>query len=326
MVNIIDRISDCKYINTYFSGMATIFMLHRVYPFESNKLLPNENMKISPEFLDSFIQSLKANGYEFISLDKLYELLTRGEKKSKQIVFTLDDGYTDNYTHAYPIFKKHNVPFTIYITASFPERQAVLWWYVLEDLIIENEVIYLSDGSKYICRKWEEKNETFLNIRLKVLSLKKQYFLEQLTELFSHYTIDWFKKCAELALNWYQIDQLSSDELVTIASHTTNHFALNKLSENEIIEEVIGASELLSTEIGKKIEHFAYPFGTSNEIGKREFDIVKGLNFKTVTTTRHGNIYLEHKDYLEYLPRIMLTESFRINEIGRMRRSKFITM
>jgi len=326
MVNIIDRISDCKYINTYFSGMATIFMLHRVYPFESNKLLPNENMKISPEFLDSFIQGLKANGYEFISLDKLYELLTRGEKKSKQIVFTLDDGYADNYTHAYPIFKKHNVPFTIYITTSFPERQAVLWWYVLEDLIIENEVIYLSDGSKYICRKWEEKNETFLNIRLKVLSLKKQYFLEQLTELFSHYTIDWFKKCAELALNWYQIDQLSSDELVTIASHTTNHFALNKLSENEIIEEVIGASELLSTEIGKKIEHFAYPFGTSNEIGKREFDIVKGLNFKTVTTTRHGNIYLEHKDYLEYLPRIMLTESFRINEIGRMRRSKFITM
>lgn len=28
----------------YYEGIATIFMLHRVYPFEPNKLHPNENI------------------------------------------------------------------------------------------------------------------------------------------------------------------------------------------------------------------------------------------------------------------------------------------
>ena len=125
------------------------------YPFEDNKLLPNENMKVSPLFLEKFIIELKSKGYEFISLDRLYEILKNGEKVEKQIVFTLDDGYEDNYKIAYPIFKKYNVPFAVYITTSFPEKKAILWWYILEDLIIENSEIILFDGLKYICKTEE---------------------------------------------------------------------------------------------------------------------------------------------------------------------------
>jgi len=49
-------------------------------------------------------------------------------------------------------------------------------------------------------------------------------------------------------------------------------------------------NELIQSKIGKKVEYFAYPFGSKNEVGKREFEIVKKLGFKTATTTRNGNI------------------------------------
>jgi len=317
---IIDFLSNISFVNNYFSGIATIFFLHRVYPPEKNKLFPNENMKVSPEFLEEFILKLKAKGYEFISIDRLYEILQNKEKVKKQIVFTLDDGYKDNYKIAYPIFKKYNTPFVIYLTTSFPERNAYLWWYVIEDILIENNEIILGSGQKFICKTKEQKNNIFLKIREMIKGFNKNEFQERLNNLLKNYKIDWVKKCSELTMDWEQIINISKDNLCTIGGHTKNHYALNRLSETEIIEEVMGANKIIESKIGKKVEHFSYPFGTRNEITKRESNIVKKLGFKTAAITRYGNIYPEHKNYLECLPRIMLTEGFDIKNVGKIRK------
>lgn len=319
-------LSSIPFINNYYSGIATIFYLHRVDYIDSNKLFPNENMKVSPEFLESFIVELKSKGYEFISLNRLYEILQNGERVKKQIVFTLDDGYKDNYEIAYPIFKKHNVPFTIYITTSFPQNEAILWWYVLEDLILSHDTIILSDGQLFECKSKEQKKNTFLKIREIILGLKQGDFLESLDELFSNYKIDWFAKNRELCMNWEQIIDLSKDELCTIGCHTVNHYRLNQLSIDEVKFEIIEAKKIIEQKTGKKVEHFAYPFGSKYEVGKREFNIVKSLGFKTATTTRRGNIYYEHKNYLECLPRFMLTENFNLDEITKVRRQRVVTL
>lgn len=323
--NILNSISKLPFIQSYFRGMITIFMLHRVHPFELNKLSSNENMKISPEFLDSFIVELKLKGYQFVSLDRVYEMLQSGEKVKKQIVFTLDDGYKDNYEIAYPIFKKYNIPFTVYITTSFPVDEAILWWYVLEDLILSNDFLKLGNGKTYKCKTKKEKEVVFLEIREMILGFKKENFLNSLNDLFCHYEIDWFGKNNELCMSWEQIIELSKDELCTIAGHTKNHYALNQLSIEEVKSEIVEANKLIEEKTGKKIEHFAYPFGSRVEIGQREFDIVKSLGFKTTTTTRLGTIYKEHRNHLECLPRVMLTEDFDLKGLGNIRRQKVVT-
>jgi len=323
---ILNRLSKIGQVKKYYSGIATIFMLHRVSPLENNKLLPNENMKISPEFLDKLIMELIANGYEFISLDRLYQILQNKEKVKKKIIFTLDDGYKDNYTIAYPIFKKHNIPFTVYVTTSFPEKSAILWWYILEELLVSNNEIIMDNGDRYSCRTIHEKINAFLQIRDIVLSFRKKDFFEKINKMFSNYKIDWYRKTFDLAMDWDEIIKLSQDDIVTIASHTKNHYALNRLTEDEIKEEILEANILIESKINKKIDHFAFPFGSRNEIRMREFEIIKNFNFKTVTTTRRGNIYLEHKDYLNFLPRIMLTEDFNIKDIGNIRRKKVVTL
>jgi len=323
---LIDFLSKIPFISSCFSGITTIFMLHRVDEFEKGKLYPNENMKVSPKFLEEFIVELKNNGYEFISLDRLYEILQNQEKVNKKIVFTLDDGYKDNFTLAYPIFKKYNVPFTIYITTSFPEKKAILWWYSLEKLIVENDEIVVNN-KKYSCKTYEEKNKVFLEIRELILKLNQKDLLNELNKLFKNYNINWYEFDDKLCMNWEDIVSLSKDSLCTIAGHTKNHYAFNKLSKEEIIKEIKEANEKIESKIGKKIEHFAYPFGSGNEVGKKEIEIVKSFNFKTVTTTRRGNIYLEHKKYMNCcLPRIMLTENFNLKNIGRIRKKRLVTI
>ncbi len=323
---LIDFLSNIPFVNNYFSGIATIFMLHRVAPFEKGGLFPNENMKVSPEFLEGFILELRGNGYEFISLDELYDILQNQDDVSKKILFTLDDGYKDNYEIAYPIFKKYNVPFAVYVTTSFPKKSALLWWYQLEDLIIGNDELVVGEKS-FICKSYEEKNKVFLDVRDKILNLNQRFLLKELNVLFENYKIDWLSKNRELCMSWKDIVELSRDKLCTIAGHTKSHYVFNKLERDEIEREVIDANKEIEKEIGKRIEHFAYPFGSANEVGKDESEIVKELNFKTVTTARSGNIYLNHKQFTNCcLPRVMLSNSFRLESIGRIRKKRVVAL
>jgi peptidoglycan/xylan/chitin deacetylase (PgdA/CDA1 family) len=112
-------------------------MLHRVGYQDENKLFANENMKVSPEFLDEFIRQ-QQKFYQFISMDELC-LIKEGKLKLKKkfVVMTLDDGYLDNFELALPVFKKYNVPFIIFIASGLVDGNALLWWYNLEELILK---------------------------------------------------------------------------------------------------------------------------------------------------------------------------------------------
>jgi len=79
----------------------------------------------------------------------------------------------------------------------------------------------------------------FFKIREIIISFNKNEFQERLNKLLKNYKIDWVKKCSELTMSWDQIINISKDNLCTIGSHTKNHYALNRLLEVEIIDEIM---------------------------------------------------------------------------------------
>ena len=309
------KIKKVPFFGDYFSGMATILTLHRVYPIDKNRLSCNEGLKISPEFLEKFIIDCRSKGYDFISLDELFLILKNKQKVKKKIIFTIDDGYKDNYTHAYPVFKKYKVPFTIYLTTSFPEGSAVLWWYILEDLILEKDQIKLNNGEFFECGDINSKKNAFDKIRGIILKLDQDDLFNQLKNLFFKYKLDWYKYNKELCMNWSEIITLSKDDLVNIGGHTLNHYALNRLNQKNLIKEIMEANKLIESKVGKKVEHFAFPFGCINTTNIREVAAVRKLRLKTATTTRRGLITLKHREYMCSLPRVKLSEGKNIEEL-----------
>ncbi len=141
---IIRFLSHIGAIQALYAGKGVIIMLHRVAHINPNRILANEHLKVSPEFLESFIKQAKQAGYHFISLDTLIEGFSTNQLPKKFMIITLDDGYKDNITYGYPIFKALDVPFCIYVTTSFPESCHNMWWFGLEDYLLKNDEITIN--------------------------------------------------------------------------------------------------------------------------------------------------------------------------------------
>jgi peptidoglycan/xylan/chitin deacetylase (PgdA/CDA1 family) len=241
-----------------------------------------------------------------VSLDELYALLIDNKLAGNKFVsFTFDDGYKDTFTIAYPVMKKYNIPFTICLTTGVPDRTAVLWWLLLEDLLLKHDEINFELNNKIHYFKTgtpTEKYTAFRNVRSIILDTHDDY-LDKLHKIFDPYKLDLYRPAEDFGVNWEQIKVMSRDQNVTIASHGVNHLPLNKISINSVRKEIAGSIERINEQTGRKVDHFCYPYGRT-ENGPREFEIVKSCGLKTAITTRFANVFHEHRDYLCCLPRI----------------------
>lgn len=87
-----------------------VLMYHSIDYEKDNELrVPKEDFKHQMELLIK-------EGYTTLTLDELFNFLKKDNPiPEKSIVITLDDGYMDNYTNAYPILKELNINATIFV-------------------------------------------------------------------------------------------------------------------------------------------------------------------------------------------------------------------
>ena len=280
---------------------GVILMLHRVVE-ERSPLAVNRELEVTPAFLEQTILKYKSAGYRFVSLDEVQQQVeSREHAQHKFVCFTFDDGYADNYKLAYPIFKKHNCPFAIYIATDFPDKKALLWWYHLQEILLENERLELN-GVAYDCSDTEKKNQTFKAIRLRLFNDEAETTMKALEQLFRKNACSTRYDVNKLALSWEQIVDMSADPLCTIAAHTVSHPSLPTLSDEEIRKELSEGKKKIEDYIRKPVKHFAYPFGNcDNRVAKITME-----QFSTAVLAYGGSV--QKKDTIDKLRRSILLE------------------
>ena len=289
-------------------AIGLVYTLHHITEKDPKGIPTNENLKVSSGFLEDIIIKYKRQGFIFVSLDQLSEIINSDTKPEHPfIAFTIDDGYLDNYTQALPVFEMQQVPFAIFVATNFIDQKALLWWDILEDLILKKDSVIFG-GDKYQCQTFQEKWDVFRILREKILLFDQTKIEEELKSAFSNYDIDWFEPVQRQAMTWEQVKEISKHPLCTIGGHTVSHFALNKLSNQEFRKEIADGVNKLQSAIGRPILHFAYPYGSPNEIGEREYKLISEFNFKTVFTAYGGCITENNKYQITHLPRVYLHE------------------
>ena len=72
-----------------------------------------------PDLFKKHMRFLKSNGFTPISLKQIDDYL-HGETEipENSVVVTLDDGFQDNYTNAFPIIQQYDIPATIFLATG----------------------------------------------------------------------------------------------------------------------------------------------------------------------------------------------------------------
>jgi len=293
-----------------FGGLGHILMFHRVVPDHGEERVENhESLEVTVDHLTDIVHYFRSRGYTFVDLDEIHARLQSGKFGKPFVHFTFDDGYRDNLEHAYPVLKARAVPFTIYVTTSFPDRTAVVWWYLLEKLVAgRNHIAFTLENVKHEIRAGSprEKESAFATLRSLLIGLEGNALTDRLEAVAGPGPIGNQELMDKLALTWDDIRELNQDPLVTIGAHTLSHPALSQIPVDDAKTEIQRSRERIADQIGGPVDHFAYPFGGRGEAGLREFELVKTLGFKTATTTRLGNIFDGHANHLTCLPRLSI--------------------
>lgn len=298
-----------EFFKTFQFPFAKILTLHRVGKKNPSNLPVFEDLIIEPEYLEHIILSYLHDGFSFISLDELYAILKSNIKplNKKLIVLTIDDGYKDTYNVTYPILKKFNIPFILYIASAFPDKTIALWWDYLNDLFVQNARIYLNNGRVLRCDSIDKKQSAYIYLSKEILKMGNN-IEGQFSRLFSDRINLIIEKYKNFLIDWVDIGTMSLDPLCTIGAHSSNHYGLKYCSKEIILQDFLENKEKLERVTFKKIQHLAYPFGSHFSVGQREHLIAKEAGFITAVTTFSSSIYKYHKTHLFALPRLQIKE------------------
>ncbi len=263
-------------------------------------------MAASPEYLDWLISFLKKKDIDMVSMDEVRRRLLEKDFRRRFVAITFDDGYADNLTYGLPIFEKHNVPFIIYVSLNLPNHSMIRWWDMLEDKLVSGDEHEFKFPNSIINIKAEtisEKIDAWWQVRNEIIAQESKLSRAELLGLFGLDEEMNERFTQSVALSFSQTKELAQHPLVTIGTHTVNHLPLKKLELAQAEREILDSKIKLEEVCGQEIKHFAYPYGSPNECGEREFGIAERYEFETGVTFQPGNLFPSNANHLFSLPR-----------------------
>lgn len=291
----------------YLGGVGFILMLHRVRPISQHAFSVHGSLEITPDFLVSLIERLRAMDIELVDLDEAARRLETDEPARRFACITLDDGYRDNYEYARPIFEKYEAPYTVYLTTGLPDQDAIFWWLVLEEMVRAQDRIAVwidGDVERHDVQTIEAKHRVYAGLHKRFRDLPATACAEAARRLCDDIGLDPAVFCAQHGMSWDMVREIASSRIGHIEAHTMKHMAVSCLSRDAMIRDIEGGIDRTMLETGVRPKHFAYPFGDRLAAGPRDFAILGELPLVTATTTIEGVLHRRHRLNKHSLPRL----------------------
>jgi peptidoglycan/xylan/chitin deacetylase (PgdA/CDA1 family) len=267
--------------------------IYKLFPKGSNKIImyhgvakkDNNSMNfrhISAEVFEKHLKFLKKNTH-VISVEDFFE--QKFIKGKPNVAITFDDGYLNNYQHAFPLIEKYEAPTTFYITGLNTTSHHILWP-DFHDLMVSvcqeseitcNGLTFLRNG-RDIKRPYISKtdNENFHEYLKKLAFKDKMEVLDKYTKgtdiLNKETHFDYWKLASD-----EQIIEMSKGKYTTIGSHGMLHNNLGLINIQEAEQELINSKNYLEALTQKEINSIAYPDGSYT---RAVVEIAKNLGFK----------------------------------------------
>lgn len=121
-------------IRQSFCLRVPVLLYHHIEPIPLAQKEGHAQLTVDPAIFERQMKYLVDHGYQTISAEKLATALVNHAELPKSVVVTIDDGYIDTYTYAFPIAKKYNITLNIMIPTGLIGNTGYLTWDNLHEL------------------------------------------------------------------------------------------------------------------------------------------------------------------------------------------------
>lgn len=265
------------------SPRLLVFVYHRICPSTNT----HSYLSIQEDVFESHIKFIK-NNFKVISLTDGLDRIANNDSRKIYAAINFDDGYMDNYLHAYPILKKHQVPATIFLSTDFIGKGHVFWWDKIFNIVFSSgcdRINFDIDSRQFAFRlNGRVQNEDAADYINKLLMEKDE---EEMGRIIEGFRIrQGFEKRIEpsVMLGWGEIKEMAKDN-ISFGSHGKTHRNLCSLKDEDVHKELIESKKELEKNLSLRVNGFCYPFGIFD---KRVKALVKEAGFKYARATLKG--------------------------------------
>ncbi|BAT60430.1 polysaccharide deacetylase [Variibacter gotjawalensis] len=290
------------------AGRGVVFTLHHVRPETGRVYEPNAILSITPEFLDAAIVEAKQLGYRAVALHDLPALLADTANHEKFFAFTLDDGCRDNAEFAAPAFRKHDVPYTLFITKGFVERTHGMWWETVEELTRETDELRFDFGQgdeTLDMHSTAAKTAAFRRFAAFVESINEDVAVARIDAAARAHGIDPLVIVARETMGVGELSALIRDPLASFGAHTVSHCNLARVSSERLRQEIGESAAGIQEWTGRMPTTLAYPYGWKRACGPREAEAARDAGLSVAVTTQPG-VLKDQENSWRLLPRVSL--------------------
>lgn len=317
-----------RFWSLIFRRGPIILTYHRVLDSPQFKTqLYQPGMVVSVETFEKQMEFLKKN-YSVISLDHLIDWVKKRRSiKPRSVVITFDDGWRDNFTNAYPVLRKYELPAVIFLTTDYVDTRKWFWPEKLISILkfISEESLkvpipdwltpstvreLLNDALK--SRVDRETVDKLVEDLKTISEEERDKLLYYLVEKAGISLDDITSK--RISLNWDEVGEMNKNG-VAMGSHSQTHSMLIELSDLRIEAELRESKKRIERHLETPCLSFAYPYGGWND---RVRKLVVEAGYVCAFTLRDSDIYID--PYL--LPRINVHEDISTGVGGKF--SKYL--
>ncbi len=307
-MNIKRYIKNLLYFMVYYTGalhvlivlmrMASrnhrglILFYHRFNDGSTGHLLPSLHVR---EF-EKQVAHLKRM-YSVVPMDDVADTVAEGMPFGSPVVaITIDDGYRDNYTLAYPVLKKHDVPALVYLTAGLIDTNRGLW---LDDM--EFALTHARENRLSLPEVFGDRLVDISTAEGKGFALKELYrvmlpcdngergrVVDALIQSLG-LTAEDLSRRERTMMTWDEVKEMAANG-VAFAAHTLTHPFLPVLSGDEAQNEIRESRVRIEEKLGGEVRHFAIPNGKPQDFTEDLRDYCRRIGFQTVVTTDSGSV------------------------------------
>lgn len=263
MKNFLSLITSSPLLFKYRPNGLFCFNYHRIGDASRSQFDPNV-FSCDENLFEKHLKFYKSN-FDIITIDELNAIKKSNIKLNNRLaLITFDDGYIDNYTLAYPLLKKYQVPAVFFIATDFIEKEIIPWWDEIAFLIQNSnqKILQLEHWENPILLTSQSKDEHIKKVLQLIKLDSSKPMSEKIINLKTALNLksDYMPPHKDLFMSWKMLKEMQ-DNGMTIGSQSCSHSIMSHLSVKEQKHEAAHSKKLLSEQMEKDIACFAYPVG-----------------------------------------------------------------